>query len=270
LTSVGAVVSRENAKLIQQNREAALQGFIQSCPLIAGYLSSARRVTEGTYGIVRVRKDYSYHTTSYWRAGAVLVGDAACFVDPVFSSGVHLATYSAVLAARSVNTCLAGELSEEVCFREFEARYRREFDVFYHFLQAMYDMNRDESSYFWNARKVLGSDQAETEAFVDLVAGVSAPGEPLFGATARVKQFERALAEATRPEVMDDGDAVFRGSGTRLLGTVLHEATDLQMRASFGGSELIPADPLFRGGLVPTADGLRWCLGTPDTRTGGE
>ncbi len=108
LTSVGAVVAAESASRIQQDRESALYGYIESCPLIAGFLSSARRVDQGTYGSIRVRKDYSYHSTRLWRPGAVLVGDAACFVDPVFSSGVHLATYSAVLAARSINTCLAG------------------------------------------------------------------------------------------------------------------------------------------------------------------
>lgn len=249
LTSVGAVVSTDQAPLIQQDRGSAIMQFIRACPLIADYLSSAHRVTEGTYGSLRVRKDYSFDSTRYWRPGAALVGDAACFVDPVFSSGVHLATYSAVLAARSINTCLAQELSEDVCFREFELRYRREFGIFYKFLQAMYDVNRDESSYFWEARKTLGTGQADSEAFVDLVAGVSAPDGSLFS---------RALEDATRPESLDDGDAVFQGSGTRMLGSVLHEATDLQLRAALGDATGLPASTMFEGGLVPSADGLRW------------
>jgi FAD-dependent halogenase len=261
LTSVGAVVAREHAGLIQQNREAALAGFIGSCPLIADYLSAARRVDHGTYGTVRVRKDYSYRTTKFCRSGVLLVGDAACFVDPVFSSGVHLATYSGVLAARSVNTCLAGELSEQACFREFEARYRREFGIFHEFLQAMYDINRDESSYFWAARKVLGRDQPDAEAFIDLVSGVSAPRESLFSLAApepSARQFGQALEQATDPGALDDGDAVLAGSGTRLLGSVLREATELQVRAAMKGGPPLPAKPLFGGGLVPSPDGRRW------------
>ena len=57
----------------------------------------------------------------------VLVGDAARFVDPVLSTSVHLATYSGLLAARSINSCLAGLVDEESAFTEFERRYRREY-----------------------------------------------------------------------------------------------------------------------------------------------
>lgn len=261
LTSVGAVVSRSRFGAIQQGHEAAMEEFIDSCPLIADHLSSARRVTDGIYGKLRVRKDYSYCTTRFWRPGVVLVGDAACFVDPVFSSGVHLATYSGVLAARSINTCLAGGIPEEICFREFELRYRREFSIFYEFLQSVYDINQDESSYFWNARKILGSGPSDIEAFVELVAGVSAPEHQLFR-TAPIersaKRFSQALEDATRAEVLDDGDAVFQGSGTRLLGSVLQEASDLQLRAAFAGAPGLPSEAMFPGGLVPSQEGLGW------------
>lgn len=261
LTSVGAVISRDRAEIIQQDRENAMRELIGSCPLIADYLSDAHRVTEGTYGALRVRKDYSYHSTRFWSPGAVLVGDAACFVDPVFSSGVHLATYSAVLAARSINTVLAGELAEDECLREFELRYRREFNLFYEFLQAMYEVNQNESSYFWQARKLLGGGGgSDAEAFVELVAGVSAPERRLFhtaDAERPAKRFGDALAQATRPEALDDGDLAFSGDGARLLGSVLRESGELQMRARDDG--LLPAQALFPDGLVPSDDGLRWC-----------
>ncbi|GAA3570750.1 NAD(P)/FAD-dependent oxidoreductase [Amycolatopsis ultiminotia] len=248
LTSVGAVVASERAATIQKDREGALHGFVDSCPIVRDYLSEARRVTSGKYGEVRVRKDYSYRSTRYWRPGAVLVGDAACFVDPVFSTGVHLATYSGVLAARSISTVLSGSLPEAECFREFERRYARELEVYHTFLQAMYNINESESSYFWEARKVLGTDQPDEEAFVDLVAGVSAPGASRFG---------DALRDATRPESLDEGDAVFAGEGTRFLGSVLREAGDLQLRA-VAGEQDGPEPGMFPDGLVSSADGLSW------------
>jgi halogenation protein CepH len=264
LTSVGAVVSSDSVNVIQRGRESAMNYFIGSCPLIANYLSAAHRITEGTYGELRVRKDYSYCNTQFWRPGVVLVGDAACFVDPVFSSGVHLATYSALLAARSINTCLNGELPEEVCFQEFELRYRREFNLFYQFLQSMYEINRDESSYFWTARKLLGTDGTDLEAFVSLVAGVSGPEEVLFNKSPGIppaKQFGAALERATSSESVERGDIVFERSGTKLLGSVLQEATDLQMRAALSDTpELLPTPQvMFAGGLVPSLDGLHWC-----------
>jgi hypothetical protein len=57
------------------------------------------------YDQVRVRKDFSYCHSAFCRPGLFLVGDAACFIEPVFSSRVYLSTYSALLAARSINTC---------------------------------------------------------------------------------------------------------------------------------------------------------------------
>src|SRR5580658_10499488 len=122
--------------------------------MIKEYLQDAKRITTGDYGRLRTRKDYSYHNTQFWRPGMALIGDAACFIDPVFSSGVHLATYSALLAARSINTVLAGLVDEERSFAEFEARYRREYGLFYEFLVSFYDMNGDDNSYFWQAKKV--------------------------------------------------------------------------------------------------------------------
>src|SRR5207342_3786275 len=90
-----------------------------------------------------------------------------------FSSGVHLATYSALLAARSICSILSDDMDETRCFEEFEKRYRREFRNFYEFLTSFYDMHQNEDSYFWNARKVLKTRQSNQEAFVSLVAGVS-------------------------------------------------------------------------------------------------
>jgi halogenation protein CepH len=45
LTSVGAVVRREDAEKVQGDREKAYNALIAECPLISEYLSDARRVT---------------------------------------------------------------------------------------------------------------------------------------------------------------------------------------------------------------------------------
>src|SRR5262249_39822491 len=195
LTSVGAVVRRENADKVQGDPEQAIQALIDECPLISEYLADATRVTEGQYGQRRVRKDYSYHQTKVWRPGLVLIGDAACFVDPVFSSGVHLATYSALLAARSINSTLAGLVTEDAAFTEFEARYRREYGVFYEFLMSFYDMHVDENSYFWQAKKVTQNSHSELESFVELVAGMSTTEFALLDAEGAALRFKKRSAE---------------------------------------------------------------------------
>ena len=264
LTSVGVVLARQYADKLKDGYEEALTHFIDRCPIIKEYLANATRVTEGLYGQLRVRKDYSYCNTRFWSPGAVLIGDAACFVDPVFSSGVHLATYSALLAARSLNTCLRGELDEGRCFEEFEKRYRREFANFYQFLLAFYDMHQDEESYFWTARKVLNTEEKANEAFVRLVGGGSSSGEPLYENAEEFFEaregigdvFQRATGgNPAPPQTPPLNRGKFNASA--FMGDLMHEV--LQVQAQAQGRRFLRT-PLFEGGLVPSADGFHWSL----------
>lgn len=256
LTSVGAVVRREMAEKVQGDREAALDALIAECPMISEYLADARRVTSGKYGELRVRKDYSYQQTTFWRPGMILVGDAACFVDPVFSSGVHLATYSALLAARSINSVLAGDLDEKTALTEFEARYRREYGVFYEFLVSFYQMNVNEESYFWQAKKVTNNQSTELESFVELIGGVSS-GETALTAADRVAQRSAEFAAAVDRIAGSDDDSMVPMFKSQVVRQAMREAGQVQMKAILG-EDAEPEPPLFPGGLVTSPDGMKW------------
>ncbi|MEV7427875.1 tryptophan 7-halogenase [Streptomyces sp. NPDC091212] len=238
LTSVGAVLRREALERLRDGpREKVLAALIDECPLIADYLSDAERVTEGPYGEVRVRKDYSYIQEKFWRPGMVLVGDAACFIDPLFSSGVHLSTYSALLAARSINTTLRGAIDEADCFREYEARYRGEYDVFHDFLAAFYDLQKDEHAYFREAKSVTGSSASAEESFAELVGGGASDEEALIGTAPSVNPERRAqLLERSR--------------------NIHWQGSRVQVQAVFG--ESLGDDPQYEGGLVESPDGMHW------------
>lgn len=260
LTSVGAVVRRENADRIQGDPQKAIQALIDECPLISEYLADATRVTEGQYGQLRVRKDYSYHQTKFWRPGLVLIGDAACFVDPVFSSGVHLATYSALLAARSINSTLAGLVPEDAAFTEFEARYRREYGVFYEFLMSFYDMHVDENSYFWSAKKVTSNQHTELESFVELVAGVSSSEFALQDAESaaeRMKSRSAEFATAIDQLAASNEESMAPLFSSSVVRQAMQEGAQVQSRA-FLGEDLGPDAPMFPGGLVTSNDGMLW------------
>jgi halogenation protein CepH len=243
LTSVGVVLHPDALKEIQGDRASALLELIAQCPMIADYLADAERVTSGPYGEVRVRKDYSYIQEKFWRPGLVLAGDAACFIDPVFSSGVHLATYSGLLAARSLNTALRGtdDAEEATLFEEFEQRYRQEYVRFHDFLVAFYDKHSDEQSYFWKAKRVTGSAASSMQSFVDLVGGGSSE--------------ERALVDAGSYLDRRDGDI------DDMIWAVAEAGANIQVQAATGGiaDEQIP---IRTGGLVPSPDGLHWSLPT--------
>ena len=260
LTSVGAVVRREMASKIQGDPEQAIRALIAECPMIGDYLSDATRVTEGEYGEFRVRKDYSYANTNFWRPGMALIGDAACFVDPIFSSGVHLATYGAMLAARSINSVLAGTIDEQTAFGEFEQRYRREFGVYYEFLVAFYDLNVNEDSYFWSARKVTQNTNSDLQSFVELVGGVSS-GEAALAASEssadHYKQRSSEFASAVDQLVANNEQSMVPIIKSSIVKSAMQEGAKEQARVLLG-EDAGPETPLFPGGLVASPDGLSW------------
>jgi FAD-dependent halogenase len=257
LTSVGAVIGQEHAALLRSDHADALRQLIADCEPIRSLLADSTRVDEGPYGEVRVRKDFSYCHTKFWRPGLVLVGDAACFIDPVFSSGVHLATYSALLAARSINSYLSGKVSEERAFTEFEKRYLREYKYFHDFLMAFYDLDQDLDAYYWAARKTLNSAEGGNEAFIRLVGGLAGSGESLYGGEEAVGAVQGKFlfpAAESGTNMSTENSSIER---KKFMAALTSEGVQLQVHASMGGGNS-DSRPLFPSGLIPSLDGLQW------------
>jgi len=168
--SVGAVV--DAARWKERTRPDGLQDtfrtLIEGCGPVAEMLRGARQV-----GPVRVIRDYSYSSSRFFHGEALLAGDAACFIDPVFSTGVHLACLAGLLAADALEEALAGRRAVETALNDYDAAYRRAFERYRRFVTFFYNHHADPDSYFWQARKLIGSDgRLELrEAFVRLIAG---------------------------------------------------------------------------------------------------
>lgn len=80
-------------------------------PSILARMSKAELVSD-----IKSASDWSYSASSYASPYARIVGDAGCFIDPYFSSGVHLALASALSAAMTICASRKGQLSEyEAC-----------------------------------------------------------------------------------------------------------------------------------------------------------
>jgi flavin-dependent dehydrogenase len=74
---------------------------------------------------VRVTGNYSYESTTIGGPGWMLVGDAFAFLDPVFSSGVYLATSGAEQTAAVVDAVLRDPSQETRLQRRLERRLRK-------------------------------------------------------------------------------------------------------------------------------------------------
>ena len=169
-TSVGVVLDSQHgqARLSKGDlREVFLQQ-VTEVPHTARLLRDA-----GLVSGPQVVKDWSYASERLVGDGYILVGDAACFVDPLFSSGVHLALMSGVLAAAYVSTVLKDPSMATPAGEVYAELYRKEYNHFRAMAQLFYSSNRTAESYFWEARRLLG-DQASLSprhAFIHAVAG---------------------------------------------------------------------------------------------------
>ncbi len=74
-----------------------LQQTIAATPWMRNRMSESERVTQ-----VYARKDFSYRMRNIAGPNFALVGDAAGFLDPIFSTGVFMAMKSADMAADAV------------------------------------------------------------------------------------------------------------------------------------------------------------------------
>ena len=102
ITSVGLVVDREHFKTCGLEPERLLHQTIASAPYVASLMENARQTTQ-----IFSRKDFSYRMKNIVGWNYALVGDAAGFIDPIFSTGVFIAMKSAELAADAVDARLS-------------------------------------------------------------------------------------------------------------------------------------------------------------------
>lgn len=170
ITSIGAVV---DSKVLQQHRAAGMEAYYADCLARTPELAERLRDAERT-DAVHIARDWSYAYDRFTGNGYIAVGDAACFIDPLFSTGVHLAMLSGLLAATAVNTLLdKPEMDRDRILEFYEAAYRKEFGRLraqVYFLYGGHGASKD--SYFWHARSQFDVPGLDPEkAFISLIAG---------------------------------------------------------------------------------------------------
>jgi flavin-dependent dehydrogenase len=151
--SVGAVTSMENnARIREIGPEAFYQECLKQCPLAMEILESATQVDE-----VRILREWSYEADVLSQGNAFFCGDAACFIDPLFSSGVHLATYAGMLAAAAIDHVYEHPGDKDEVHRWYDTSYREAYQRYHKFVAGFYACNDEPDSTFWSSRKIEGA-----------------------------------------------------------------------------------------------------------------
>src|SRR5207237_7599362 len=94
-------------------------------------MTNARRVTK-----VYLEADFSYRSARLYGDRWLLTGDAAGFIDPIFSSGVFLAVFSGEKCADVLNEVLDRPRKAKRLFARYECSVNRAMDVYLPFVNA--------------------------------------------------------------------------------------------------------------------------------------
>ena len=149
-----------------------------------GTLSQSRRPCGPDRGAeflggTRVETDYSYIADQFCGPGYAIVGDAACFLDPLLSTGVHLALYSALTAAACVASMDRGEVSETEALRFFEFAYRRAYMRLSRWWVS-YERYLGKDGFFLTSDRLIGDEQSvkaeegvSSRSFAEIIGGLS-------------------------------------------------------------------------------------------------
>jgi hypothetical protein len=178
-TSVGIVTSRAT----KAERESLGLGdwydrTLRACEPVWRLLDGAERVTE-----TRSAADWSYRSRRLSGPGIFLVGDAAAFIDPILSTGVHLAFSAALWAATCIHSALLRPKQEELFRRFYDTTYATTYRELLTQVKAFYRTELRRDSIFWTSSRVLRVREGVRPdlAFLFISAGLlrnAARGEP--------------------------------------------------------------------------------------------
>lgn len=117
--SIGAVCAPGYLKTRRGSLDEFLRRTIERAPELRERMRGSRQTLPA-----QAAGNYSYQVDTLQGERFVRVGDAFAFVDPVFSSGVHLALHGAVGAAEVLDARLRGDRRAARLARRYEQRVR--------------------------------------------------------------------------------------------------------------------------------------------------
>jgi FADH2 O2-dependent halogenase len=135
ITSVGIVSKRDEFPKGSESNEEFFTRQIRGHPLLARRMANARPL----HSFSR-EGNFSYVMDRFAGDGWLLIGDAARFVDPIFSSGVSVAMESAKRAATAIIKALQRDEPSADDFRDYERALRAGIDTWREFILLYYQL----------------------------------------------------------------------------------------------------------------------------------
>jgi flavin-dependent dehydrogenase len=135
VTSMGIVAEKSVFKNARLDPAAYFQKYVDSNPDLKHAMRDAKRVNE-----FKLEGDYSYKMDTFTGNGFALIGDAARFVDPIFSSGVSVALYSAKYSCERIKEAFQTGDFSEAALKPYEKKLRSGTEIWYEFIRLYYKL----------------------------------------------------------------------------------------------------------------------------------
>lgn len=159
-SSMGLVCSKKVYKSLDEGDDL-FDYFKNKFPAFKTYMEGAEQL-----GPLKFASNYSYKREQYYGKRWLLVGDAMGFLDPVFSTGVHVALYSGMKAADSIVQALEGGVTLNQDLGEsYQKNMQKGFKRFSGLLSIFYD-----PTFISHMKKTLQRERVR-QSFTELVAG---------------------------------------------------------------------------------------------------
>ena len=131
--SVGLVMDRDEMNASGKTPEELFQKYMESNIAVASRMQAARPVSP-----IRVTSDFSYRNQTFGSPRVVRVGDAAGFIDPIFSSGVYIAMFSAKWAVEAIIPLLDNGGDGARQFARYGKRINKAMRVYWEMVENFY------------------------------------------------------------------------------------------------------------------------------------
>jgi FADH2 O2-dependent halogenase len=135
VTSMGIVAERAVFRQFRGQPAQYFEHYVGTNAALSQAMASAVRVND-----YKTEGDYSYCMDEFVGDGWVLIGDAARFVDPIFSSGVSIALYSAKYASETIVKAFHSGDFSVATFRPYEDKVRAGVGIWYEFIRLYYKL----------------------------------------------------------------------------------------------------------------------------------
>ncbi len=136
VTSVGVVTQKENFEAKREDREQFFWNAIKSRPEFYEALRKGRQMRPFKH-----EGDYSYAMKQIVGDRLMMVGDAARFVDPIFSTGVSIALTCSQFGHKDILKAFETGNFKRDAFENYETKLKRGVRNWYNFIRVYYRLN---------------------------------------------------------------------------------------------------------------------------------